>query len=102
MLGSATPGQNSIKPLEVLPDKSHFLGPTVVQVVPLAVAPGLAVRMPLPALAWPKRAGFAEYATPSASMTLIARLMSASAVARALDGMKNSPVPEPKVSVPVP
>jgi hypothetical protein len=83
------------------------------QVVPLDDAPRLVVRstvplfalpcaMPLPALAWPKRAGFAEYATPSASMTLIARLMSGSTGGTAVERVKNNPVPEPKVSVPVP
>ena len=61
--------------------------------------------MPLPAVAVAKRAGLVARLTPSASITLIARLISASygeAGAVGVLRVKKIPVPEPKVSVPVP
>src|SRR5439155_4001035 len=54
--------------------------------------------MPLPALAAPKRAGFVAYATPSASITLIARLTSAlNGATGVVVRVRSTPVPEPKV-----
>ena len=55
--------------------------------------------MPLPEVAVPNRAGLVARLTPSASITLIARLMSASygeAGAVGVVRVKKIPVPEPK------